>query len=461
MNRRFLSVLAISLALATFAPGLSANEDAPIQISTFWCDITPPLGHPLCGGWIMPVVGFDDPEYAKGIVLKQGDLEVVLCSLDWCQLRNRSYDYFRETVGKALDIPPSNVAVQCVHQHNAPIVDLGVESIIPEDEEALIHADYDFIRECAHKIADAAKDSREHFHTVTHIGTSKGKVEKVASTRRLLQPDGSIIVRYSSAKEPEIRAMPEGRIDPWLRTVSFYQEDKPLARLHYYATHPQSYYGDGRTTYEFPGIARERLQEESGVFQIYFTGCAGDVAAGKYNDGTPEARVRLTDEIYKGLVRSVSATEIEPVGDMAWDTYDLHLPGRTGEEYTLDHLKASADNEEGPKTDRLKSALGITWFERVQNGEPIEINCLSLGDVRILHLPGEPMVEFQFEAQKLGGDDLFVAVAGYGDCGMGYICTEKSYEEGGYEPSASLLDPSAESVMKEGIAKLLEETAKD
>jgi len=229
-----------------------------------------------------------------------------------------------------------------------------------------------------------------------------------------------------------------------------------LARLHYYATHPQSYYGDGMTTYEFPGIARERLQEETGVFQVYFTGCAGDIAAGKYNDGSPEARVRLTDQLYKGLVRSVSATEIEQVGEMDWETENLHLPGRQGEEYTLDHLQAAVANEEERKVTRLKSALGITWFRRVENEEPIEISCLSVGDVRILHLPGEPMVEFQFEAQKLAGEDRFVAVAGYGDCGMGYICTEEAYEEGGYEPSASLLDPSAEAVMKEGIAKLLE-----
>ncbi len=436
-------------------------EEAPIEISTFWTDITPPLGHPLCGGWIMPVVGFDDPEYAKGVVIRQGNLEVVLCSLDWCQLRNRAYDYFRETIAESLKIPVSNVAVQCVHQHNAPIVDLGVESIIPEVGETLVHADYDFIRECAHKVADAAKKSRSHFQMVTDIGTSKGKVERVASSRRLLQPDGSIRVRYSSAKDPVLQAAPEGLIDPWIRTVSFYHEDHPLARLHYYATHPQSYYGDGRTTYEVPGIARERLQEQSGVFQIYFTGCGGDIAAGKYNDGTPESRVRLTDELFKGMVRSVSATEVAPVGNLDWDTQALHLPGRKGDEYTRDHLEAIVANEEAKKVTRLKSALGLNWFSRIEKNEPIEINCLSIGDVRILHLPGEPMLEYQFEAQRLGGDNLFVAVAGYGDCGMGYICTEKSYEEGGYEPSASLLDPSAEWIVKEGMAKLLEEAAKN
>ncbi len=37
---------------------------------------------------------------------------------------------------------------------------------------------------------------------------------------------------------------------------------------------------------DVPGFARERLQEKEPVFQVYFTGCAGDVVMGKCNDGT-------------------------------------------------------------------------------------------------------------------------------------------------------------------------------
>ena len=67
--------------------------------------------------------------------------------------------------------------------------------------------------------------------------------------------------------------------------------------MHYYATHPQSFYRDARASYDFVGMAREKLQEEEGVFQIYFNGCGGDVAAGKYNDGTREARQGLFDRL--------------------------------------------------------------------------------------------------------------------------------------------------------------------
>ena len=47
-----------------------------------------------------------------------------------------------------------------------------------------------------------------------------------------------------------------------------------------------------------------------------------------------------------------------------------------------------------------------------------------MGTVHIVHLPGEPMICFQLFAQGVKPAD-FVAVAGYGDVGCGYICPRR------------------------------------
>ena len=86
---------------------------------------------------------------------------------------------------------------------------------------------------------------------------------------------------------------------------------------------------------------------------------------------------------------------------------------------------------------------------------PMELSSLQIGRVRILHLPGEPMVAFQLYAQQLVPDD-FVAVAGYGDGSPGYICTAKAFDEGGYEPRASRVAPQSERMLKATIRRLLE-----
>ena len=80
---------------------------------------------------------------------------------------------------------------------------------------------------------------------------------------------------------------PKARIDPLVRTVAFWNNDSPVAVLSYYATHPQSYYGQGSVNWDFVGIARDiRETALPGVPHIHFDGAGGNVAAGKYNDGT-------------------------------------------------------------------------------------------------------------------------------------------------------------------------------
>ena len=100
-----------------------------------------------------------------------------------------------------------------------------------------------------------------------------------------------MLTRWSGgAKDPKMAQAPEGPIDPWLKTITLARGDKPLVRLHYYATHPQTFCCDGRASADFVGLAREAVERQDKVFQIYFTGCSGDVTVGKYNDGSPRPR---------------------------------------------------------------------------------------------------------------------------------------------------------------------------
>ena len=59
------------------------------------------------------------------------------------------------------------------------------------------------------------------------------------------------------------------------------------------------------------------------------------------------------------------------------------------------------------------------------------IACLSLGDVRIGCLPGEPFVEFQLQ-YRAALSPHFAFINGYCNGGTGYIPTINAFEEGGY-----------------------------
>src|SRR4029079_6664342 len=126
-------------------------------------------------------------------------------------------------------------------------------------------------------------------------GTGRAKVERVASNRRYVAADGTIrFDRMSRTTNAAPVAAAEGGIHPWLRTLSFWDGDEPLAAVSTYAVHPMSHYGAGEGSADFPGRARRaRRPALPSVFQIYCSGCSGNVVAGKYNSGTPEQRAVL------------------------------------------------------------------------------------------------------------------------------------------------------------------------
>ncbi len=427
-----------------------------LHLATFACDVTPPIGHPLCGGWIEPARFVDDPLRALGVILLGVGDPIVLCAVDWCGIRNEANLLWRQALAGAAHTTPDKVAVHCVHPHNTPFADTEAERLLEAVPGAPPSLDLKFFARVVQQTAAAARQALAKTQPFTHIGTGQGKVEKVASNRRVLGPNGKVkYTRTSATRDPKARAEPEGLIDPWLKTLSFWNGSRPLAALHYYATHPMSYYGDGRVSSDFCGLARQKRQDEDPqVFQVYFTGCAGNVTAGKYNDGSHANRPVLRDRIYEGMKAAWQATQRQPVSSFAWKVEPVKLPPRRERSFSAEESRKALEDAKQPKARRGNAAFQLAWLKRLDR--PIPIACLELGSARVIHLPGEPFIEYQLRAQKLR-PDAFVCVAGYGDGGPGYIPTAKAYLEGGYEPTVALAGPASEEILNRTLAKLLKE----
>jgi hypothetical protein len=422
------------------------------HLATFTADVTPPPGHPLCGGWIEPVRGVDDPLRALGVVLLGGGAPVVLCAVDWCGIRNDAHLAWRKALAEAAHTTPERVAVQSIHAHNAPFVDTEAQRVLDTVPGAPPLMDLRFFGEVVRRSADSVRSALAHTSRFTHVGVGKAKVEQVASNRRIVGTDGKIkYTRYSATKDPKIQAEPVGLIDPWLRTLSFWDGDRILAELHYYATHPMSYYGDGRVTADFCGLARQKRRDETGVFQAYFTGCAGNVTAGKYNDGSKENRPVLRDRVAAAMKASRESVARHEVRGWSWRVEPFRMQPRREKSFGEEANRAVLTDAKAGKAARGNAALQIGWLRRIDR--PIDLTCLDLAGALVLHLPGEPFIEYQLKAQELR-PDAFVCVAGYGDGGPGYIPTDHAFPEGGYEPTVALAAPS-EVPLTRAMAKLL------
>lgn len=459
LNRREMMCGTLAASLASWTLSSASSEAAPageLQLAPFRFDVTPPIGHSCCGGWIKPVEVVDDSLDAIGFVLLGAGKPIVLCAVDWTGLLNDAHVQWRKALAEGAGTTPERVSVHCVHQHNAPFACLEAERIVAAQGDLPHIVDLDFFDDCLNRGRQSVAAAIKQAKPVTQIATGQGKVDKVASNRRIFRDENGRIkaMRGSSCRDPKLRAMTEGLIDPWMKTVTFYNNDTKLVACHYYATHPMSYYADGRCTSDFAGLARKRRQEdEPDCTHIYFTGCGGNISAGKYNDGSKEVRPILTQRVYDGIVASEKDLKPRPIEHVGWKTADLIPTPR--ETLSAAALEAQISNKDNRVVARNRPSYMLSWLRRVEQQIPIVLSSLRVNDTSLLHLPAECFIEYQLRAQELGGDSRFVATAAYGDGGPWYIPVKEEYPAGGYEVSVAFCEDSIDAQLTKGIKALL------
>lgn len=416
------------------AQTLSAAETArraPFRLATFSADVTVPLGHRCMG--VLPIKARKvvDPLYVHGFVLLGAGEPVVLAAVDWCEIRNDSYDEWRETLAAAAETSRERVLVCCLHQHDAPVIDGGAEKLLANVGLAGELFDTEFHVRVLERVAESVRRGLQQLRTITDIGIGQAQVQKIASNRRIVHHDGRIdFSRGSSSGGKAIyRNAPEGVIDPWLKTISFWNRDDPILALHCYATHPMSHYGQGGVSADFVGMARRRRQQDDpSIVQIYVTGCAGDVTAGKYNDGSPENRAVLANRLYSAMKAAWADTRHYPLRRTTFRNAELELPFITDAAFTHRALTKTLEDNKAKTADRILAAMGLSTRQRIAAGRTIDVPCVNFGPARIVLLPGESFVGYQRMAQRFRPDS-FVMTIGYGECWPGYIPTAHAFDE--------------------------------
>ena len=452
---------ALGLALALSVAGSAVGQSSPgFRLAAFSADVTVPLGHGMMGGaWLSTSLA--DPLEAHGIVLLGGGQPVVFVAVDWCEIRNEAYARWQTALAAAAGTEPERVLVSAVHQHDAPVADLAAERMLRERGLEGTVCDLEFHEVAVQRVVQALRAALPAARPITHLGLGAAPVERVASNRRYVRPpDGAVrFDRTSSTRDPIARDAPENLVDPWLKTLSFWDGDSPLAAVSGYAVHPMSYYGRGEVSADFPGLARRRRQQETpGVKQIYVTGCAGNVTAGKYNDGAPTNRAVLAGRLHAAMVAAWKATRRVPLTRLDFRVERVRLEPRDDAGFRVADLERKLTTEARP-FQRCLAAMGLSWRQRADAGHRLEIPCLDFGVAQWLLLPGESYVEFQLAAQRMRPDG-FVLVVAYGEAATGYIPTDRHFAE----QDSNLSDwcwvaPGSEARLLEAIGRVLQARA--
>jgi|GEM_PF-286323 len=403
-----------------------------IEACTFSLDVTIPLNHRCMGILPQKSTKIADPLYVHGFAMFSSELPVAVVAVDWCEIRNASYDLWRDTIARALGTTRERIVLSALHQHDAPVIDHDASRLLDEVglHNELFNAD--FHTDVLSRLSQTIQASASRRTPVTHIGYAETNVIDVASNRKMIDADGSVHFSRgsSSGRESIFKDAPAGLIDDKMRTLSLWNGENCLVEYHAYATHPMSYYGRGEVTSDFVGLARQRRQRDDlKTLQIYASGCSGDVTAGKYNDGTPQAREQLTQKIYNAMVTARAHAKRSAIGEIRFQSTPLEIPYTSNPALQKDRLQIELADKALPTEKRILAAMGLASLNRIAKNQPIDFPSLDLGATRLVLFPGESFVGYQFIAQEYSPTKPVIPI-GYGECWTGYVPTDEGFRDG-------------------------------
>ena len=444
-------VFFVALALGRAAPSLA--------VATFQVDATPPIGSPICLGALPPAKHVVSPLSARGFVLLGAGKPIVMAVVDWGAIANEGMDAWRKALADAADTTVDRVTVHELTLHDAPGFDPTTERILKTRGLQGGLFDEVFSHDTIKRAADALRAAIRKPERVTDIGLSRGKVEQVASSTRVVGLDGKVYTRGGTAwRTPAERDAPEGTIDPYVRLVSFWNGSRPLIALTFYASKSEAYYGKGAIDPGFVGLARAMREVAlPGVSHIHFDGAGANVSASKYNDGSPGISEVLAKRLAEGMKLAWDTQVKIPISSrsVSWHTITvaLPLPDRLK---TKDQSLAKLDDPSVAFVFRSRAARDLAWIQLSAEGRRVGVASLRLGPAHILFAQGELCVEYQLAAAAMKPDAM-VAMATYGDSGPGVVCAKIAYsQEKSQEIAYSRTSAEAEDLVLSAFRTLLQ-----
>ena len=202
---------------------------------------------------------------------------------------------------------------------------------------------------------------------------------------------------------PEVVIRPEGPTDESVHVAAFMDATgRAVALVVNAACHPVHEMCIRQVSPDFPGeMNRELDRRHPGCTAMVLNGAAGNMNPPIVSGGADDSRAHgrlLADAVDKALgnLREVGGRE------MALDWREVEMPAR--------------DAKGDPKDEPIRTRLAG----------------LRLGGAVFCFLPGEPFIQTSLAIRAASPWD-FTVVVGYAEEWIGYIATDRAFDNGGYE----------------------------
>lgn len=380
--------------------------------------------------------------FIRALVFDDSFRKVAFVEADIVSLPNENYMPIRKMIEAETGIPAANIILGCVHNHAAP-------SYSDENNNSAWYKQFNsnMIKAVKQAVADLEP---------VKIGGGLGRSDIAMNRRRRMEDSVSELTfdennssqsygKFKTDNPVQIREMegvvrlganPDGPID---NVVGIMRIDKlsgqPKAVMVNYACHGTSLGArNNKIDPEWNGHMLEYIEKTiPGVQGIFCQGASGDInpkvvgGLGGYKD-SPENTARIGSEIGREVVRVFDGIKTENPIDP--------------------QIKIVSEDIVCP----LKYGEVVKDFRKTTIGVPS--TAVRIDQFTWVTFPGELFHEIG-QAIKASTHSGYPFLVGYSNGSLGYLPTQQSHSEGGYEPWSTRFDPVTEKIFRKGVEKML------
>jgi len=371
------------------------------------------------------IAGYDGADVAKaklddlklcGLCLDDGKSKALFLSFDLVYLDIDTIVRYRKRAAAKLGMDESAVLVTCTHTHGGPhtrAYEKGRgdddEFVLPDDEN---HVDVKYVRWLDATVEKAIADfaARPDWRSCL-VGYFSSTCDENRNRRYTTADNCASFIAHRRA----LHGIATGIADKELGTIALLDPETfaPTYVIGNYAAHPLASHAPGlgglRITADFPGVYRRYIESETGAKAMFVQGATGDLVP--KNDELGVAAARRTGE-------NLAMASLAAIIDIQ----------RNASRFVLGEPRITA------VVRRFESPVRKVWREVLKKDRvSLEVQCLSIGDVAFVGLPGEPVCELGLEIKWHSPfRRTFIAYGATGTCG--YISPANFVAAGGYEP---------------------------
>ncbi len=385
-----------------------------LRVGAAKIDITPPLGCDMAGysGRDSGSETITDALYAKALVFDDGETQAAIITNDLIGVEATLVDHLRQTIEETIGIPAGNVMVSCSHTHFGPEVRASRATTLSNPKNRV------YVDILVQQLMTVTQLAQQRLQPA-RIGAGKGIADQVSYNRHTIRPDGSAQTSYR-LPDPDS----DLTFGPYDSTVRILRVDSVTgelaASLIHFGCHPVATTDQMYTiSADYPGYAMDVVETGEGGICLFGLGCAGNIVP-----------IQREGEYPRMIGRTIGGEAIK----------------------VLQWIETSA--EEKIHVVHQKHSLELKETIDGKTTEEIDLQCIGVGSIYFIGLPGEIFVEIGFDIVKRAQrEHLFIMSMTNGS--VGYIPIEIAYKQGGYESNSSRFRPGCGEQIADAAVELL------